>query len=69
MLADIFKTPIVDIKDNFVPHTQPQKYSNNEKFFMISENGIEKTFFIYESSEFLLYWNFTITNIKLKNLI
>jgi hypothetical protein len=68
MLAEIYKTPIVNIKKYFVPPSvQQQNYAKKEKCYMISQNGIENTFFVYESRDFLFYWNFTIASMVSNN--
>ena len=74
MLAEAHKTNIFDIKSYFVPQTQYRAYSVNEKTKMLFTNLIEKTFFIYESDNFIYYWNIFLsrhsnysTNVKIKS--
>ena len=67
ILADNFKTKINDIRNNYVPNNQYSYYSIKDKTDLISKNGVEKTFFIYELNEFSYYWNFTLINMHIKN--
>ena len=61
MLAEMYKTRIFDIRSNFVPQSQYQTYSVNDKTEMIFKNPIEKTFFIYEPEQFSYYWDLILS--------
>ena len=62
ILAKQLNTTIIDILPKFVPYNQYDYVPTERKISLIYEKKVENVLFVYEKSEFELFWNILANN-------